>query len=433
MSVTLFGLNHKSAPVAIREKLAHLCGLPIPDADGCNLESVPVYTCNRVEVYYAGSPAVAQKSFIELLAQKDINYHNLADYFYRYENEEAVLHLLSVASGVDSMIIGENQILHQVKESYRYSTEQGFVGKQLHRLFQKALEVGKKVRSETGISQNRVSIASTAVDLARSIFGPLDRSTALVIGAGEMASLVAVHLRENGVKKMLFVNRTEASARELAEKFDGESRPFEQLEELLGRCDIVISSTAAPAAVVSYDLMQQVMEKRHDRPVFVVDIAVPRDFAAECQEIANVFLYDVDDLQNVVDENLSQRHLEAEKARAIIKYEASQFQTSVAAFTVVPLINRLREQAETIRQAEMDRFFAQNPDLREEHRQAFEQCSRSLMAKWLHNQIVSLKKQGSADIEQLRQIADMLGLAPECLPQAPLSMAGKKPGKLVNK
>ena len=429
MSLTVFGLNHKSAPVAIREKLAHLCGLAIPDVDGCMLESVPVYTCNRVEVYYAGNVEAARRSFVALLALNTINYDNLAEYFYQYSDEDAVLHLLSVASGLDSMILGENQILHQIKESYRYSTEQGFVGKQLHRLFQKALEVGKKVRSETGISQNRVSIASTAVELARSIFGPLGSSIALVIGAGEMASLVAVHLRENGVKKMLFVNRTEASARELAEKFDGESRPFEQLEELLERCDIVISSTAAPTNIVNVAMMRGVMAKRSERPMFVVDIAVPRDFEADCQEIGNLFLYDVDDLQNVVNENMSQRHVEADKARAIVRYESSQFQTSVAAFTVVPLINRLREQAETIRQAEMDRFFAQNSDLSEEHRRAFDQSSRALMAKWLHNQIVALKKQGSADIEQLRAIGETLGLAEDCLPQAPLSVVGQKTGK----
>ncbi|MBU1107566.1 MAG: glutamyl-tRNA reductase [Candidatus Riflebacteria bacterium] len=429
MPLTVFGLNHKSAPVSVREKLAHLCGLPIPDVDGCDLESVPVYTCNRVEVYYAGNPAAAQQSFVALLAQNSINYDNLSEYFYRYNDEEAVSHLLSVASGLDSMILGENQILHQIKESYRHSTEQGFVGKQLHSLFQKALEVGKKVRSETGISQNRVSIASTAVELARSIFGPLSNSIALVVGAGEMASLVAVHLRENGVKKMLFVNRTEASALELAEKFDGESRPFEQFEELLERCDIVISSTAAPTTIVSTAMMRQVMAKRSERPMFVVDIAVPRDFENDCQEIGNLFLYDVDDLQNVVNENMSQRHVEADKARAIVQYESSQFQTSVAAFTVVPLISRLREQAEAIRQAEIERFLAQHPDLQDEHKQAFDQCSRALMAKWLHNQIVALKKQGSADIEQLRAIGKTLGLADDCLPQAPLRMLGQKSGK----
>lgn len=420
MPLTLFGLNHKSAPVAVREKLAHLCGLAIPDVDGCNLESVPVYTCNRVEVYYSGNTAAARQSFIDLLALKNLNYENLSEYFYSYTDEEVIKHLFSVAAGLDSMIIGENQILHQIKESYKYSAAEGYVGKQLHRLFQKALEVGKKVRNETGISENRVSVASAAVDLARSIFGALNASTALIIGAGEMASLVAVHLREKGIKRMYFINRTEASAAELAEKFDGQAVPFADLEAFLTTCDIVISSTASPTTIVKKEQMQKVMEKRNARPIFIIDIAVPRDIEPECQQIANLFLYDVDDLQNVVNENLSQRHVEADKAKAIVKYEASQFQTSAQAFTVVPLIKSLREQGEAIRQGEFARFVSQNPDCSEEQKQAIDQFTRALMAKWLHNQIVALKAQGSADIEQLRLISEVLGLSPDCLPQRSL-------------
>lgn len=420
MSLTVFGLNHKSAPVAIREKLAQLCEEPIPGIDACNLESVPVYTCNRVEVYYSGSRSEARQSFITLLGQKNINYENLSEYFYEHIDEGAVKHLFSVAAGLDSMIIGENQILHQIKESYKYSTNEGYVGKQLHRLFQKALEVGKKVRNETGISENRVSIASAAVDLARSIFGPLKTSTALVIGAGEMASLVAVHLRENGIKKMLFVNRTESSAQELAEKFDGQALPVERLDELLAACDIVISSTASPTALITHERLKKVVQSRSERPLFIIDIAVPRDFEPECQSISNVFLYDVDDLQNMVNENLSQRRVEAEKARAIVQYEASQFQTSVQAFTVVPLIRKLREQAETLRTAEVEKFTAQHPELNNAQKEAFDQCSRSLMAKWLHNQIVALKNQGSADLEQLKLISEILGLPEDCLPESPL-------------
>ncbi len=410
MPLMLFGVNHKSAPVAVREKLAHLCGLPVPDVDACNLEAVPVYTCNRVEVYYSGTEAAAKQSFIDLLAQKNINYENLQEYFYSLSGIEVVKHLFSVASGLDSMIIGENQILHQVKESYRYSSGEGYVGKRLHHLFQKALEVGKKVRSETGISENRVSVASAAVDLARSIFGPLQESTALVIGAGEMAGLVAVHLRENGIKKLFFINRTEANALELAEKFDGEALPLEKLDDYLASCDIVISSTASASAIVDFKKMAQVMKKRNERPVFVIDIAVPRDFAPECQNLPNVFLYDVDDLQNVVNENLSQRKVEAEKAQAIVLYEASQFESTAQAFTVVPLIKELREQAEALRQQELARFFSQNPDFSDEQKQLIEQFSQSLLAKWLHNQIVAIKAQGSADFEQLRFMSEILGL-----------------------
>jgi len=292
MSLIVFGLNHKSAPVSIREKLARICEVRIPDVDACNLEAVPVYTCNRVEVYYSGIHGEARKSFSALLAANQINFENLAGYFYEHTDENAVRHLFSVAAGLDSMILGENQILHQIKESYKHSTTEGYVGKQLHRLFQKALEVGKKVRSDTAISENRVSIASAAVDLARSIFGPLKTSKALIIGAGEMASLVAVHLRENGVKSMFFINRTLNSAEELAEKFDGQARPFEQLDELLHACDIVISSTAAPTAIISRERMEKVMAARSERPLFIIDIAVPRDFEPDCQNIGNIFLYD---------------------------------------------------------------------------------------------------------------------------------------------
>lgn len=420
MSLIMFGLNHKSAPVAVREKLAHLCGLAIPGVDGCNLEAVPVYTCNRVELYYSGNPVEAEKSFIELLAQKSIRYENLQEYFYSYADEEMISHLFSVASGLDSMIIGENQILHQIKESYKHSASEGFVGKQLHRLFQKALEVGKKVRNETGISENRVSIASAAVDLARSIFGPLNSSTALIIGAGEMACLVAVHLRENGIRKMYFINRTQANAAELAEKFDGQAVEFDQLESKLGECDIVISSTAAPTAIISRMQMQNVMIRRRERPVFIIDIAVPRDFEPECQQLPNLFLYDVDDLQNVVNENLCQRHVEADKARAIVNYEASQFQTASQVFTVVPIIKGLREQGENIRLSEFNRFVSQNPGLSDEQRQLIEQFSRALMAKWLHNQIMALKAQGSADIEQLGLISEILGLPLENISARPV-------------
>jgi len=410
MPLTMFGLNHKSAPVAIREKLAHLCGLAIPGVDGCNLESVPVYTCNRVEVYYSGSAESAKQSFVELLALKNLNYENLSEYFYSHGDEDVARHLFAVASGLDSMIIGENQILHQIKESYRYSSGEGYVGKQLHRLFQKALEVGKRVRNETGISENRVSIASAAVDLARSIFGPLDNSKALIIGAGEMASLVAVHLRERRIKKLLFINRTEAGATELAEKFDGSAHSFEDLEKLLVECDIVISSTAAPHTIISKATMKAVMKNRSERPVFAIDIAVPRDFEPDCQQLDNLYLYDVDDLQNVVNDNLNQRHVEADKARAIVQYEASQFQTSAQAFTVVPMIKALREQAENIRKAELDKYFSQTPDLSEDQKKAAEQFSYSMMNKWLHNQIVGLKARGSADLEQLNLIREILGI-----------------------
>ena len=410
MPLLLIGLNHKSAPVSVREKLAKLCGLKIPDVDGANLEAVPVFTCNRVEIYYFGEIKRAQRSFSELLATANLSQEEFDKYFYELEQAEAINHIFSVTSGLDSMILGENQILHQIKESYKYSTNEGYVGKNLHGLFQKALEVGKKVRHETGISENRVSIASTAVDLAKSIFGPLQQSSALIIGAGEMANLVAVHLMENGIKSISFTNRTLAKAQEMAQRFNGKATPIEEIDYLLKKADITITSTGAPSAIISQELMQKVMQERHDRPMFMIDIAVPRDIEESCGKLPNLFVYDVDDLQNVVNENLSQRKIEAEKAQAIVSYESSQFQITLKSFTVIPIIKALREKAEKIRQAEIEKFLSNHPGLPLEAAEAFRSCSRSLMAKWLHKPIIGLKRQGSADEQQIALISDILGI-----------------------
>lgn len=427
MPLMLFGLNHKTAPISVREKLAQLCGTPIDHADGANLEAVPVFTCNRAEFYYFGPANLAKESFERYLAAGNLDYSNLQDYFYEHNNENVIKHLFSVAAGLDSMIIGENQILHQIKESYQHSTLQGYVGKQLHSLFQKALEVGKRVRNETGISENRVSIASTAVDLARSIFGPLQHSTALVVGAGEMANLVAVHLIENGVKKMLFVNRTLETAQQMAEKFNGEARGFDQLDELIGQADMVISSTSAPHHVIRFELMKKVMGIRSDRPMFLIDIAVPRDVEPECGELDNLFLYDVDDLQNVVNQNIAARRIEAEKAQAIVNYEAGEFQLALQTFTVIPLIKALREMAEKIRVDEFKKFVDEHEGLDEETLAVFEQHSNNIMNKLLHKQIIALKNLGSADMEELKQMAAVLGLPEESLPEKPLrGLPGKK-------
>jgi glutamyl-tRNA reductase len=299
------------------------------------------------------------------------------------------------------------------------------VGKQLHSLFQKALEVGKKVRCETAISENRVSIASTAVELAKSIFGPLEQSAALIIGGGEMANLVATHLKEHKIKQLLFVNRTFATAQQMAEKFNGTARSFENLEEQIRQADIIISSTAAPHAVLRKELMNKIMPDRSDRPMFIFDIAMPRDVEPECQQLSNLYLYDVDDLQHVVNENLEQRKSEAEKAQTIVSYEASQFEFTLQSFTVVPLIKALRQHAEKIRQNEIKSLIAGHPELSQEQIAIIDQHSRNLMKKWLHKQIVALKQQGSGDREQLRKFAEILGLSEDCLPESPLRSLNK--------
>ena len=420
MPLIVFGLNHKTAPVSVREKLAKLCGTRLEFVDGHNLEAALLFTCNRAEFYFSGTTSHARNCLEKYLSNGGLNFSDLKEYFYEHENDAAIKHLFGVAAGLDSMIIGENQILHQVKESYQDSIDKGYVGKQIHSLFQKALEVGKKVRNETGISENRVSIASTAVDLARSIFGPLHQTTALVVGAGEMANLVAVHLVESGIKKMLFVNRTLETANQLAEKFNGHAAPFDQLERLLEQADMVISSTSAPHPVIRRETMQKIMPDRAHRPMFVIDIAVPRDVEPECGEIDNLYLYDVDDLQNVVNQNIAQRRIEAEKAQAIVNYEASEFQVTLQTFTVIPLIKALREMAEKIRADEFARFSNQHSELDPTTLSIFEQYSFNIMNKLLHKQIVALKNLGSAELHELKQISSVLGLPEDALPEKPI-------------
>ncbi len=420
MSLLLIGLNHKTAPVAFREKLAQQCGRPIPGADGAGLEVITVFTCNRAEFYFAGAAAAAERAFGEWLRHATEKPDEFEPFLYRLSGDEAVRHLLMVSSGLDSMVVGENQILGQLKTSYQACVSEGSVGKRLHSLFQKALEVGKRVRTETAISENTVSIASTAVDLAIRIFGPLSGSKALVIGAGEMASLVARHLTGRGVKELICVNRTFERAVEMAEAFNGCARQFSDLPTLLAEVDIVISSTGASRPILLRPMLEEAMARRPDRPEFLIDIAVPRDVEPECGEIENVFLYDIDDLQGVVDENIGVRMVEAQKAQAIVNWEVNRFHHTVETFTVVPLIKALREKSEELAKQEMDKFRSRNRDLSPEIEAEIGHLARILLAKWLHAPLVALKELGTADQKELDLIARIFDLPAEALPTAPL-------------
>ena len=430
MSLIVFGLNHKSAPIAIREKLAHLNEMTIPEVDGYTLEVVPLCTCNRVELYYSGPEKDARASFIELLARKNLKYDNLKEYFYEFKEKDCVRHLFNVASGLDSMILGENQILHQIKNSYKEAVNKNLVNKQLHSLFQKTLEVGKKVRSQTEISGNHVSIASTAVELAKKLFGPLNSSKALILGAGEMASLVAVHLHENNVEKMFFINRTESKAYDLAKKFGGMAFSYDYLDDLLADCDIVISSTSSAEAIISKSMMEKAIKQRKDRAIFAIDIAVPRDIEPECREIENVFLYDVDDLKNVVSENYNHRRIEAKKAEAIIYEEINEFMDFMRELLVVPHIKKLKERAKQQCNNELEKFFTQHPELTPELRRACEEYSRQMAAKWLHEQITNLKDTGAINTNNLETLSLSLDLNPvkvsKYLKHSPMYFAAKQ-------
>lgn len=432
MSFFLVGLNHNSAPVEVRERFAGLCVSGLPGADGKELEAVTVLTCNRVEAYFFGEEDRAIQTFSAWLAKEDRSFKEIEPYVYRARGEEAIRHLLKVAGGLDSMVLGENQILHQVKDSYQAAIGAGSVGKRLHALFQRALEVGKKIRHETKISENTVSIASAAVEMAKTIFGPLDHCTALVIGAGEMATLVARHLKDRGVGSMLFTNRTISRAEELAATFGGKAAPLDQMDLLLHKADVLVSSTGAPRPVILRDRLEQVMDSRSDRPLFAIDIAVPRDIEAGCGDIENVFLYNIDDLQNVVDENLNLRRVEAQKATAIVNAETVRFGETLNSFAVTPLIVAMRERAEAIRQAEFNRMFPAARSLDPQIKADIERLSRSLLSKWLHHPTVALKEKGSASEEELADLSRLFGLNGSGLAASPDPLPGVSPQAIVS-
>lgn len=420
MSFYVIGLSHRSTPVEIREKFAQMCISGLPGADGVTLEAVSVLTCNRVEVYFYGPVETAEKLFGDWASQSGFSIADIQPYLYRHRDEGGIRHLFRVVSGLDSMVLGENQILHQVKSSYQAAIEAKCVGKKLHALFQKALKLGKSVRSETCISENTVSMASAAVELANSIFGPLEECGILVIGAGEMASLVARHMKDRGARELVFTNRTLSRAEELADTFGGKAVPFDKLPELLAAADVIISSTGAPRPILQKTLIEKAISAREYRPMFLIDIAVPRDVEPDAGEIENVYLYNVDDLQGVVDEHVNLRRVEAEKVEKIIAVAVDGFQATLQSFSVVPVIRSLREQTDNLRRNEVERFLRRHPELPPELAKDFEEFSRQLVAKWLHAPTKALKDRTNADQTEIQEIAKIFGLSEQTLSETPL-------------
>lgn len=408
MPLILFGLSHKTAPVEVREKLSNICEAVLPEVDGKLLEAVALFTCNRLELYFCGDPSQAFHSFQELLISQNTSIKTLKPHIYHKTEQDVIEHLFTVSSGLDSMVLGENQIQHQLKTSYLHCEKLGYTGRNLNKLFQKALEVGKKVRTETGVSDNTTSVASTAVSMAKGVVPNFKDSQALIIGAGEMAEIVALHLKKNGVKNIIFTNRTLESAQKLAQKFDAQSVSTKHLDKLLQDADVIITSTSAPHHIITRNQMQQIMTRRNCKPVFAIDIAVPRDIEPDCSYIENFFLYDIDDLQSVVDQNFLRRKNEAKKAKSIIKNEAHKFDLIIHQAKVAPLIQSLKQEAEQIRQTELQLLFSQNPDLQEHIKQQFEETTRKLMSKWLHKEIVCIKNQRNNDKNRIAQLKKII-------------------------
>ena len=395
-NLVLVGVNHKTAPIGLREKIA-IGRDELPEATRALaampgvLECMIVSTCNRVEVLaVVDGPGVDPAEF--LLSEFGIDPRLLRPHLYEYRDREAVRHLFRVASSLDSMVVGEPQILGQVKEAFAAARAAGTVSGHLEHLLQSAFAAAKRVRTETQIGSNTVSIASVAVDLARKIFGSLQGRTVFLVGAGKMSELAARHLVEQGAGAILVSNRTQERAERMAEQFDGRVIPFHQLHEVAGDADIVITSTGAPHFVFRPEHGRAFLHKRRNRPMFFIDIAVPRDVDPAMNDLDGLFVYDVDDLQQVAAAHMEERSRQAVDAETLIAAEVERFHQRQRTVNVAPAIVAMQKQAEEIRLGELQRIHAQLGTLSVEQLAAVEALTRAMVNKFLHPHMQAIKR-----------------------------------------
>jgi len=404
VNLILVGVNHKTTPVEIREKLAFTKGkieesvdrlFNFPDI----IEHTILSTCNRVEIY---ARANCQDSAIKAIKQFICDFHEvspveLEDHFYSYRNEEAVEHLFRVSSSLDSMILGEAQILGQVKDAYSLAKDLRSTGLVLNQLFEKAFSIAKKVREETGIAERSVSISSAAVELAQKIFDDLENHTVMLVGTGEMAELAAKHLISYGVKTIYVTSRTYERAANLARTLNGSALDFEAFKNELHRADIVITSTSAPNFIIKKEIVEKAIHERRNKPIFFIDIAVPRDIEPDVNDLENVYLYDIDDLQVVVSANIKEREKEAKNAMNFISQEVTKFNNWVGALDAVPTIVEIRKKAENIRKQEIEKTLKKISHLSEDEKQLLRQMSSSMINKILHKPTIKLKQKTQSE------------------------------------
>lgn len=397
--IVIVGINHKTAPVELREKLSFTesqlaRSLAFCKEQGGLDECVVLTTCNRTEIYAAGSDReLCTRLIMEMLAKiKEIDTDAVRPNLYIHHREQAVKHLFTVTAGLDSMILGETQILGQVKDAYSKANEAGTVGSVFHALFRQAVTAAKRVQTETAINQNAASVSYAAVELAKKIFGRLTDRTVMVLGAGKMSELTLRHLYDQGVKKVIVVNRTKERADKLAACFGGIAEYFEERHKCLLQADIVISSTGAPHFVLDKKEMAAVMRERRGKPIFLIDIAVPRDIDPKVNDLENVYLYDIDDLQAAVASNLKEREQEAVKGRHIIRQEMDEFQIWFKTQEVVPLIAALRRKAESIRQTELDISMKKLGNLSDKEKKHVENLTKAIVNRILREPVLRIKE-----------------------------------------
>lgn len=422
MNIIVVGLSHKTATVEVREKVAfspNEIEKPLGQLvrlEGI-IEGVIVSTCNRVEIYattrdIAGGIARLKRFLADY---HHLPFESLEPHLYSYHAEAAIRHVFRVASSLDSMIVGEPQILGQIKTSYGYAAEYKSSGIILNRFLHKAFSVAKRVRTETRIASSAVSVAFAAVELAKKILGGLSDKTVMLIGAGEMCELAAKHFLNSGAKGVLVTNRTFERAERLAEEFAGEAIRFESLFEHLHRADIVLSSTGAPHCIIGPKEAEDAVKRRRSKPIFFIDIAVPRDIDPKVDDVENAYLFTVDHLQEIVQANLAQRNREAEIAEEIINQEIGQFHKWLSTLEVTPAIVSLRKRFDEVRRSELDKTISGWKDLTPDTEKRLEALTLAMMNKLLHAPTSVLKKAGQGGrvdlyVDALRQLFELEAL-----------------------
>ena len=416
MKLQLIGVNHNTAPVEVRERLA------IPEwrlAEACRQlaehpgveEGMILSTCNRVElIAHLKNGSGDLRAFLRDYFQLDLN--QFERHLYEYREQDAIRHVFRVAASLDSMVLGEPQILGQVKEAYATARAVGAVRAQLDQLLTRAFAVAKRVRTETAVGSSAVSVASVAVELAKKIFGSLKGKQVYLVGAGKMSELAARHLLAHGCTSIFVANRTYDRAAYLAEKFDGQAIHFEELYETCDRGDIVISSTGAPHAIFRREHGELFLSRRKNRPMFFIDIAVPRDVDPEMNKLDGIFVYDIDDLQQAVSAHVADRKKEADRAEAIINSEVERFEARIQTLDVVPTIVSLQDHLETIRQAEIDRVRGRLGPLTPDQEMAVDVLTRGIVNKVMHTPIRTLKTaarepEATTLIDQVRRLFNL--------------------------
>jgi glutamyl-tRNA reductase len=399
MGIVVVGLSHKSAPIEVREKL-YFPEETIPAALGKLMsyegirESLIISTCNRVEIY--ASVADSARG-VDRIKQFISEYHGIArgaleGSLYVYPDSQGVRHTFRVASSLDSLVLGEAQILGQLKDAYDIALKAKTTSTILNKLIKKSISVAKRVRTETRLAEGAVSISSAAVELAKKIFGDLTGKTVMLLGAGEMAELAAQHLLGNGVKNIMVANRTFERAEELAKEFKGDAIRFEHFPDALVMVDILICATGAPKYVVNRDMVARIIKDRRHRPIFMIDISNPRNIDPEIDKVDSVYLYDIDDLQSKVDVNTEGRAKEAERAEELVTQEVETYLQWERGLDAIPTIVDLREKVEDIRKRELDKTLGSLNGMTDDQKRAVDIMSQAIVNKLLHAPLVILKQ-----------------------------------------